>query len=467
MFRRLIDWATGGDGERTEAGLPADPQERAAVIREVGRQTSAPGEAVEAVPEALHDDAAVVRAAAAAVMGSEQAYIRVAPPGPLVDALEDDDREVRLAAARAFEIRADEGILDDIYDLVFDEDVGVRAAAALALTNAMQGVAYELDGEQVESLVDCFAETAPDHGFESSADRDLAREQLLGALARGSFVSGLQFLDAERTTVLVDALGSESPGVRANAARVLGRIDRPDVVGPLLDALDDEAPAVREGAVDGLERAATGDDGHVKGLDDPTTGALSDGIDADDRVVEALRAALDRETDPDVVDSLITSLGRLGDPAAVPTLTDYVDSDDEDRRRTVVGALADLAPAAVEPLRDRLRTDPEANVRAQAANGLGDPGAGAFDELRRAYETDDGPAVRAAALSGLKHCQADWAVDVLVDGLADDSPRVRKNAILSLAHRGATNARDEVAALAENDPRDDVRNRAAEALERL
>jgi HEAT repeat protein len=495
MIRRLLRWVRGE--ETTE--IPADAEARAAHIRELGDRLRHGTEEAALVHDSLTDESPRVRAAAAEAIGTRDVYLRELAPDPLVerlddpspqvrtaaaealgserllaervpapplvDCLEDPDRSVRLAAASVYESKTGGEELDSIYDRTLHDDVGIRAAAAKALTHAMQGAPYEMGEQQVVALVEALAETKQDRG--ETPDHEMAREHILDALDRGSFVAGLQFLGEAHTATILDELDAAAPAIRANAATVLGRIDREDVLDPLSDALRDDAPTVREHASRALVRAGTGSDAHIERFDDFSSGAMSSDIQADERVVRDLNGALERETHPGVVDQFLESLGRLGDPAAVDALLEYVDSDDEERRRTVVDALGEVAPVAVEPLTDRLRHDPSEEVRATAAQAFSDPGVDACDELRRAYETDDSDRVRAAAVSSMHTCQADWTVDILRDALAADSVRIRNKAVFALGELGATEATDTLRRVAETDDNPNVREEATRALEKL
>lgn len=497
MLDRIVEWLRGE--ETTDFGLPADPRERAEAVRDRSGTLHRGTEDEQVVNYALDDESPLVRAAALDVLKSDSVYARDLSPEPLlylleeedatvrlkavelfgsdhllakrtpaapvIDLLDDEDRLVRLAAARFFEGTIRNDGLDRIYDLVFADDVGVRAAGAMALANGIQGAPYELSQEQVHELVDVLDETARE--AEQSEDQALAREYILDVLSRGSFVSGLGFLGDSQTAIITGELDADTPQIRANATTVLGYIEHDSVLDPLIDALEDDSPTVRIHAMRALERAGTTTGSHMDRVETLSEGALSSDIQADERVTRALEATLNRETDPEALDQCLKSLGKLGDPNVVASIVSHLDSDDEGRRQSVVNALGDLAPVAVEPLTDCLRNDPSEDVRKTAANGLSDPNVDAFDALRRAYETDESDQVRASAVSAMNTSDADVAVDVALDALNDEAVTVRNKAAFTLGELGAPVAADVLRSAAETDPNPNVREKAKRALDKL
>lgn len=71
--------------------------------------------------------------------------------------------------------------------------------------------------------------------------------------ARGTGPEGL--------TPILEALASDDASVRAVAARALGRMERPDLVGDILPLTFDDEPNVRGEAINALGQAVLGEDG--------------------------------------------------------------------------------------------------------------------------------------------------------------------------------------------------------------
>ncbi|WP_336000078.1 HEAT repeat domain-containing protein [Halorientalis halophila] len=250
MLRRLLAWLPGAADER---GDGPDPQARADRIREIGRDPLQHGQAgTDEVLDALEDRSPLVRATAAEILGSVEVYHELVPADPLIGRLDDPDREVRLAAARALTITTDATAVDDVLPYALDDDPGVRAAGAVGLYHALTRVTYEFTPAQVEALLDSVAAAGESRGS-NPEDADLGREYLLATLDRGAAPQDLTDLDAERTATLVAALDDESAAVRAQAATLLGLVENDAARQALRDAREnDPDERVRDAAADGL-----------------------------------------------------------------------------------------------------------------------------------------------------------------------------------------------------------------------
>ena len=82
-----------------------------------------------------------------------------------------------------------------------------------------------------------------------------------------------------------------------------------------------------------------------------------------------LVARLKLEPEASVREVILTTLGRLGDPAAIAGLVDCLRSDDAAVRNEVVEAMKQL-PDEVAPIMQRLLADPDPDVRIFAVNIL-------------------------------------------------------------------------------------------------
>lgn len=176
--------------------------------------------------------------------------------------------------------------------------------------------------------------------------------------------------------------------------------------------------------------------------------------------VQALRSSV-----PSVRRHAAVSLGRVGDPSAVPALIEALDDPEKEVRREAAKALGFIKDArATAPLAESL-DDREMNVRLYAAYALG--------EIKDPKAT--GPLLR--ALGDPAWCvrdQAAWALreigdpkiaGLLVSALKD--PRAdAAHVVWLLRHLGASRAAGPLAALLD-DPAADVRKRAVGALAQL
>ncbi|MEU0558983.1 HEAT repeat domain-containing protein [Dactylosporangium sp. NPDC006015] len=232
---------------------------------------------------------------------------------------------------------------------------------------------------------------------------------------------------------LTDLAGHARADVRDHSLRALAHIDDPRVPDVALAACDDPDPAVRDRAARLLTR--TGDRRHVGGLI-----RLCD-------TAHAGRAA--------------AVLGRIGDPAAVPTLRHvFLTSPDAAVWRAAGRALATIPDAARhwygvpggDIFRQRayiwiLGHQQGSEVRHQLAGALTheDPGmrANAAAAVARRADRDHLPAVRAL--------------------LDDPAPQVRAKAAAALRALADPAARDRLEALRSSDPDPRVRSAASAA----
>ncbi len=164
--------------------------------------------------------------------------------------------------------------------------------------------------------------------------------------------------------------------------------------------------------------------------------------------VEAL-AALAHEDDPRVRKSVVIALGSLGVPEATATLCDLLEDAVEGVRVLACQALGRVAdPAAVPSLLGRVH-DESAEVRAGVLFALASIAAhgGISDEARAAlftpmvvmaFDPDDGVRADAAATLGTLHDER--AVEPLVLLSEDACAQVRANACASLGLSDAPNA---------------------------
>ena len=193
-----------------------------------------------------------------------------------------------------------------------------------------------------------------------------------------------------------------------------------------------------------------------------TAMAAQNAVAADPKTVEALIAAL-ADSDPDVRETVVMTLGRMRDERIVPALLPLLKDSSADVREHVVFALARTgdprAAAAVITMVD----DASADVRQQAVHLLGQSrNREAVPALLKALK-DSSADVRQQAVFGLGHLREPSAVEPLLDALKDSSADVRQQAAFALGQIRDPRALPALTA-ALRDAVADVRQQAAFAI---
>lgn len=153
-----------------------------------------------------------------------------------------------------------------------------------------------------------------------------------------------------------------------------------------------------------------------------------------------------RDRDPEVRVVAARALGRLGGAGAVPFLLASLEKPRPLPLSIVTMALMHVGPAAIDELREGLRS-PSPRAREAAAAILGQHGAiGALDELIDALGDRDAT-VRARAASAVGRIGSPRAVDRLLEILGDgDELEVRRAAVTALGAIGSPRAIDALGA---------------------
>jgi len=336
--------------------------------------------------EALKDEDSEVREFAAWVLGE------IGDPKavePLIEALQDEDSTVRWRAANALGEIGDPKAVEPLITALKDENSGVRRSAAGALGKIG-------DPKAVEPLIEALKE---------DPEVRVAAAGALGWIG-----------DPRAVKPLIEALKDKDPKVRGNSAQVLGEIGDPKAVEPLISALKDEDSSVRSYVAGAL--------GKIK----------------DPKAVESLITALKDES-PGVRVAAAGALGKIKDPRAVEPLIEALKDEDSEVREFAAWALGEIKdPRAVEPLITALK-DEDSSVRQGAAGALGeikDPEA--LEPLIEALKDEDS-GVRWYAAFALIRIDPGWREDSAVERvlsevssvLKDENSRVRRDAVLALS----------------------------------
>lgn len=369
---------------------------------------------------ALKDKDAGVRADAAAGLGGNARVgviclsdSRVAPEAvePLMEALNDEAPEVRLAAAYALREAGDDRAVLALRRVLDDPYPGVRLTAICALGNikgeeALTALITQLK-DRDEKVRSTAAGALGDQGDPRAVEPLAAalKDPVAGVRAavahalggRVSSTEGIGLVSKPRfgppsgaviVPALLAALNDADAGVRSAAASSLGAYKDERILGPLLAALKDAHPDVRSCAITSLGilrdpraveplisvlndkqepvhtyelRAPTGEL-YGYSLGNRTLAARALGQIKDPRAVEPLIAAL-KADDPDEPGEIVAVLGLLKDSRAFDSLVAALKDPDSQVRQTAAWALSELAdPRAEAPLTAAL-FDPNPMVR--------------------------------------------------------------------------------------------------------
>jgi HEAT repeat protein/beta-lactamase regulating signal transducer with metallopeptidase domain len=241
----------------------------------------------------------------------------------------------------------------------------------------------------------------------------------------------------------------------------------PQTSTPTPTARAESRSQARSAAVDGGEGERIGAEiadtlGVELGPEIAAARARQANVTADPGTLEALIGALN-DTDPDVREMVVVTLGRLRDPRVVPALLPLLKDANADVREQVVFALArsrdSRATAAITTMID----DASPDVREQAVHLLGQSrNRDALPVLVKALK-DSSADVREQAAFAVGQLRDTSAVDPLLDLLKDSSPDVREQSVFALGQIRNRRAVDGLmASLKDSSP--DVREQAAFAL---
>lgn len=333
-------------------------------------------------------------------------------PGLVLNALSDEWVVVRETAARfLIKYPSEDAIAALNEKLLADDSADVRRACGMALASlgAAQAVLPLLH---------------------AGLDNPQQRVWTLDALTR---------MGKPAVQALVKCLTHDDPGLRMDAAIVLGRIADPTASGPLLKLLRDPNGVLRANVVQALGQIAVVDhcESVAQMLDDDDPGVRLNAAAAlsrmgDERVRQDVVGLL-RDPDPIIRGYGATACARAGATTSWGAIAQLLGEENEEVRARAAEALGALGePSAAKVLSTALK-DSSVKVRMNATTGL-----------------------------GLLNCPA--SVDGLAIAAEDLQPLVRKRCLDSLAQIGTPGAREIIARVLRGDAVPDVRQTAARVL---
>jgi cellulose synthase operon protein C len=369
----------------------------------------------------LADD---LHAASPAVRRQTLERLGTYPPGQvsryLIEALDDDDLQVRVTAARLLGRGRVREAVPALIGWLAEQEPEVRQAACAAL--GRMG-----DDRAVAPLSRVMGD--------GSADVRQAAVEALAELGTPDVV-----------VPVIGRLGDTHPRVRQSAAEGLGRMLTPEAVVPLVSRLQDPVQPVRIAVIGALARIgdARANGALVQSLRDPSpevrAAALSAlaRLHAEEAVVPAVGLLADENEE--VRGRAVAALGAIGSPQAVAALVDSLRT--SSLAPATVTALVEVGPRAVEPLCEVLRQSSDPLARASALNILvriGDPAAAptVITEL----ETRGGlPEI--SLVSALGAIVTPEGLHPLVDRTDHENPDIRLAALIALSSHLSRDAAD-------------------------
>jgi HEAT repeat protein len=402
--------------------------------------------------------------------------------------LNDPERRVRLAAAELLRESPSSGAIAPLGRVLSDPDPAVRSAAADALgasglkeaglpllghlddsaPNVRRAVIAALarlrDQRAIVPLIGKIQDAQP------SVRRAVSRAlgQLGDARATSALVLALRDSDESVRVAALEALAQladksaalavvsllredDRPSVRAAALSALAAIPSTEGVDALMNALASDDPEAEESPV--RKALSTVGDRALKRLLDCLVGqpapALADGCalslaeTRSERAPAAIADALHRGVVR--TRAALRALGRLGSPASVPVVLEYlIDPDPFVRRSAIDAAGALLDPQrpdgrAVEPIARALdRAGSDKTERAALTILLGKAGSPrAVARLMPMAEHTDDPTLRVIALDALGQLGPAGQDGALLKSLDADEPAVRLAAAIALRRSAA------------------------------
>ena len=359
-----------------------------------------------------HKDAKI-RGQAAWVLGKSGDIQAV---GPLIQAMEDEDRNVRqwaVLALRRLGGMASQGLIGALES--GNESVRWQAAAALGQIN---------DSSVVEPLIMAL--------FNRSNET-----RYWAAISLG------QIGDVQATEPLVYVLGNENQSVRVASGLALLAIEGAQAVDRLVALLKDSESGRRVGAAEALGRAG------------------------DARAVQPLLQAL-RDSSPDVRAAAAGALGAFNDSQAIEPLISALADYNGVVRSKAVNALAEMGRPATGALIAALERD-DIQIKQGAAEALGEiKDARAVEPLIVAF-TSQSREMRLASVAALLKINKSSVVEPFIQILMDKNATgdLQADAAWALGEMGDARATEVLLQALASSGYGDVRMNAARALKRI
>jgi len=366
------------------------------------------------------------------------AEIGVSAVEPLINALKDEDRDMRANAAAALGYIGDEKALQPLIGALGDEDTTVRlkAVRALRLLNdpkAVPSLTGLLKVEEEKHVLKAVIFTLTEIG-------DVRAVQPLSKLVNDSLKkhdddaaevcdSAIRALgeigDAIATTALIRALSDgwrvERVGVLysdipVEAAKALGKLRSSEAVQPLIKALRARLMVRREAA------EALGKIGNTRAINP---------------LIQAFRYGGSKDPASNMRYPVAIALAEIGKPA-VPALLNALSHKDKDVQPGSAVALGQIGDKrAVQPLMDVLRDGEQYwFLRSNAAEALGRIGDKRAVSVLIGALKDDNSSVRSAAAEALGKLGDARATTPLFSALNDEDNYVRWRAACALGRIG-------------------------------
>ncbi|NDJ77260.1 MAG: TIR domain-containing protein [Chloroflexi bacterium] len=331
----------------------------------------------------------------------------------LIKALEDGNRDARVAAARKLSEMNDRTAVPGLMKMLRDDDWRVREAAAQALGKM-----------QVAAAVMALLETLR-----------YGRPGPFGGGNHTAITSAICDIGPAAVPVLVDALSDDDWRIRLHATDVLGQIGGEGAVPALVGGLRDPEKRVRWRAAEAL-----GDLGSVEAVPD---------------LIDILR-----DSSPEVQIAAAWALGRVRHADAISGLIHLLDNRDWRVRWAAAEALWETGEIAIPPLLDILRERRPGPARSAAIRALAEIGAPAVPPLIELLTSDrwDHRCVAVDALGTM----GDAAVPALVETLTEANWQVCWAAAETLEQIGTPAALRAVKGWRENLPPGEAEHSQAE-----
>lgn len=325
LAREVQSTSEADNHDADEASAPPSPSSPSAAVADlrshettVRHDANADTGVVNALIARLEDENAEVRSAAARSLGKLKDARAV--PG-LIGALKDRDARVRASAAEALSEFEDTRAIAPLADLLNDPSADVKRSALDALSHFENNLP-----------------TATIIRLLTDADADV-RHQAAHLAGRSR--------DRSATGALAKLVGDPDADVRQAAIQAIGELGDPAAAVALVPALSDADADVRAEAINAFEE-----------LKAP--------------IAEVTLVGLMRDRDADVRERAARLAGDRRMVAAVPTLRRMLDDPDSDVRESAVDALGEIPDAAAYDALRAALTSKDAKVRRAAAEALGD-----------------------------------------------------------------------------------------------